>query len=179
MVAQKTLEGSGCATRILPHPMPGALVLCRVLRRKAKSGKKRLSASNKKKASSYQRVTLKNMSHADLFAHGVSLFNSRHFFEAHEAWEEIWLHTERPEKTFLQGLIQVTAAFHHHSRRNLHGTESLLRAGLEKLEPFPPHHRDLRIDRLRASVRHWLSALAREKQERRPSLPRLLKFVEN
>ncbi len=67
---------------------------------------------------------------AELFARGIELFNTRYFFEAHEAWEEIWLHTEPPEKTFLQGLIQVTAAFHHHSRENLRGTKSLLRAGL-------------------------------------------------
>jgi hypothetical protein len=141
------------------------------LRRKAKSGGKRHSPP-KQRTPADARAT-------DLFAHGVALFNSRHFFEAHEAWEEIWLHTERPEKTFLQGLIQVTAAFHHHSRKNLQGTESLLRAGLEKLEAFPPDHRHLRIDRLRASVRHWLATLGRGPAALRPPLPRLLKCVEN
>jgi len=32
--------------------------------------------------------------------------------------EEVWLETVNPEKMFLQGLIQVAAAFHHHSRAN-------------------------------------------------------------
>jgi predicted metal-dependent hydrolase len=131
------------------------------------------------KKSSAAQVRTTGEHSTDLFARGVALFNSRHFFEAHEAWEEIWLHTERPEKTFLQGLIQVTAAFHHHSRKNLAGTESLLRAGLEKLEAFPAHHRQLRIDRLRASVRRWLATIARGNHARRPPLPRLLKVTRN
>jgi predicted metal-dependent hydrolase len=111
--------------------------------------------------------------HADLFAHGIALFNSRHFFEAHEAWEEIWLHTHPPEKTFLQGLIQVTAAFHHHSRNNLRGTKSLLRAGLDKLDAFPANHRGLHIDRLRGAVRDWLAALHQENNARQPALPKI------
>ena len=110
---------------------------------------------------------------AELFARGIELFNTRYFFEAHEAWEEIWLHTEPPEKTFLQGLIQVTAAFHHHSRENLRGTKSLLRAGLLKLEDFPPHHRGLDIEKLRITVRRWLAILDGAGEIRRPALPRI------
>jgi predicted metal-dependent hydrolase len=108
-----------------------------------------------------------------LFERGVALFNSRHFFEAHEAWEEIWLHTQPPEKTFLQGLIQVTAAFHHHSRENLRGFKSLLRAGLLKLEVFPAEHRGLQIERLRASARRWIAALENKEHDRRPGLPKI------
>lgn len=110
---------------------------------------------------------------AELFTRGIELFNSRYFFEAHEAWEEIWLHTEPPEKTFLQGLIQVTAAFHHHSRENLRGTKSLLRAGLLKLEDFPPHHRGLNIEKLREVARRWLAALDRAENNSWPALPRI------
>jgi uncharacterized protein len=110
---------------------------------------------------------------AELFAHGVTLFNTRYFFEAHEAWEEIWLHTAPPEKTFLQGLIQVTAAFHHHSRENLRGTKSLLRAGLLKLEDFPPHHRGLHVEKLRKVARRWLEVLDSGETVSRPALPRI------
>jgi uncharacterized protein len=110
---------------------------------------------------------------AELFARGIELFNTRYFFEAHEAWEEIWLHTEPPEKTFLQGLIQVTAAFHHHSRENLRGTKSLLCAGLLKLEDFPPHHRGLNIEKLREVARRWLAALDRAETNSWPALPRI------
>src|SRR5258707_15213698 len=94
----------------------------------ATSGKKPASQPAALRASAVSPPPHK--SESELFAHGVALFNTRYFFEAHEAWEEIWLHTPPPEKTFLQGLIQVTAAFHHQSRENLRGTASLLRAGL-------------------------------------------------
>ncbi len=40
---------------------------------------------------------------------------------------------EEPEKTFLQGLIQVAAAFHHFQRGNCAGTISLLRSALRRL----------------------------------------------
>ncbi len=106
-----------------------------------------------------------------IFEHGVALFNRRQFFEAHEVWEEIWLHASLPEKTFLQGLIQVTAAFHHHSRANLHGMESLLRRGLAKLDQFPASHRNLKIGALRASARAWLAALHSAHTTRSPRLP--------
>ena len=45
---------------------------------------------------------------------------------------------------FLQGLIQVAAAFHHYSRANSLSTRNLLHAGLLKLDFFPEEHRGLR-----------------------------------
>lgn len=155
-----------------------ALLLCRVMSAKSKSGLP--VGKPRKKLTTQPKVIPTNLSETKshgseegLFAHGVELFNARYFFEAHEAWEEIWLHTEPPEKTFLQGLIQVTAAFHHHSRENLRGTKSLLRAGLLKLEDFPPHHRGLNIEKLREVARRWLAALDRAGNNSWPALPRI------
>ena len=48
----------------------------------------------------------------NLFA-GLRCFHSGAFFEAHEHWESVWLAAQEPEKTFLQGLIQIAAAFYH------------------------------------------------------------------
>ena len=36
---------------------------------------------------------------------GVVLFNQGDFFEAHEAWEALWMDTAGEEKKFIQGLI--------------------------------------------------------------------------
>ena len=94
-----------------------------------------------------------------LFQQGLEAFNSAQFFEAHEHWEEVWLETPAPDRTFLQGLIQVAAAFHHYTRENRRGTQTLLEAGLTKLELFPSVHWGLEIAPLRASVRQWLAAL--------------------
>src|SRR5579859_4880065 len=88
-----------------------------------------------------------------LYLKGLEAFNTEHFYEAHEHWEEVWLETPNPDKKFLQGLIQVAAAFHHHSRANLLGTHNLLREGLRKLDDFPGRHGGLEIAKLREDVR--------------------------
>ena len=94
-----------------------------------------------------------------LYQKGLEAFNSAHFYDAHEHWEEVWLETPNPDKKFLQGLIQVAAAFHHYSRANLPGTRNLLQAGLLKLNSFPEVHGGLEIEALREAVREWLAAL--------------------
>jgi len=94
-----------------------------------------------------------------LFKKGLEAFNSDHFYDAHEHWEEVWLETPHPDKVFLQGLIQVAAAFHHYSRANVKGTRNLLRAGLLKLDLFPEVHGGLAVEPLRSAVRAWLAAL--------------------
>ena len=65
---------------------------------------------------------------------GIHLFNTRKFFEAHEALEAVWLKAKGDRKTFLHGLIQVAAAFHHHTHGNRAGFRSLLEKGCTKLE---------------------------------------------
>jgi predicted metal-dependent hydrolase len=71
-------------------------------------------------------------------AEGLRLYEAGEFFTAHEAWESVWLESPEPEKTFLQGLIQVTAAFHHLQRNNPLGTMLLLQAALRRLDRYPP-----------------------------------------
>jgi predicted metal-dependent hydrolase len=99
------------------------------------------------------------MKESEPFRKGVALFNSRKFFEAHEVWEELWLIEPEPEKTFLQGLIQVAAACHHHGRGNLRGTQSLLAAGLAKLGRFPDDHRGIDLAELRLKAQNWTETL--------------------
>jgi predicted metal-dependent hydrolase len=110
---------------------------------------------------------------ARLYQKGLDAFNSGNFYEAHEHWEEVWLETPHPDKMFLQGLIQVAAAFHHYSRSNLQGTRNLLRAGLLKLECFPEIHGDLEIEALRKAVREWLASLDTEENHKSGKPPRI------
>jgi len=42
---------------------------------------------------------------------GIRLFNDRQFFASHEVWEEFYLDSEAENKPFLEGLIQLAAAF--------------------------------------------------------------------
>lgn len=49
------------------------------------------------------------------YLQGITLFNAGDYFEAHEAWESLWLSSTGTERTFYQGLIQLAAAMHHYS----------------------------------------------------------------
>lgn len=70
-------------------------------------------------------------------ATGIDLFNAHDFWHAHEAWEEIWLRSEGDEKQFLQGLIQLAAAYHHVKRGTLRGAPRLFDAALRRLGGSP------------------------------------------
>lgn len=93
-------------------------------------------------------------------AEGLRCYRAEQFFLAHEHWEAIWLRCQDPEKAFLQGLIQIAAAFHHLQRNNLIGSASLLQGALKRLDPLPDHFGGVAVGPLRESVRHWLHALS-------------------
>jgi predicted metal-dependent hydrolase len=80
---------------------------------------------------------LAGLSAEELMGLGVSLYNAGHFFEAHEAWEAVWLDAARELRALYQGLIQVTAAFVHVTRGEYPGSVRLLAEGIEKLRRYP------------------------------------------
>ena len=102
-------------------------------------------------------------------AEGLRCYRSQEFFLAHEHWEDVWRVCAGPEKTFLQALIQIAAAFHHLRRQNPVGAASLLGAALRKLEAFPAAYGGVAVEALRESVRAWIEALKRN--EPSPALP--------
>lgn len=74
---------------------------------------------------------------------GIRLFNDEQFFECHEVLEQAWLEASGPQKTILQGLIQVAVAFYHLRRENFVGARRLLAAGLEKLSELAPQQAEV------------------------------------
>ena len=86
---------------------------------------------------------------------GIRLFNTQKYFEAHEALEAVWLKAQGEEKEFLHGLIQIAAAFHHHSRGNSAGFRSLLEKGLRKLERFGDVKDGINLESLRKQLQPW------------------------
>lgn len=78
-------------------------------------------------------------------AEGLLRYEAGEYFAAHEAWESLWLESHEPDKRFLQGLIQITAAFHHLQRNNQLGAVRLLQAALLRLEQSPPHFGGLNV----------------------------------
>src|SRR6266498_2339890 len=104
---------------------------------------------------------------------GLRCFHSGEYFEAHEHWELVWLALPEPEKTFLQGLIQITAAFHHFQRGNNLGTVSLMRSAMRRLDGYPDVFAGIVVAPLRAAIRSWIEALESIPQSSPPPVPRL------
>ncbi len=104
-------------------------------------------------------MLLEEKEKAAAFRRGMEQFNAREFWEAHESWELVWLPAAEPDKTFLQGIIQVSAGFHHYTENNRAGARSLLRRGLDKIERSPGDYRGLQLEELRVVARAWLAAL--------------------
>jgi predicted metal-dependent hydrolase len=107
------------------------------------------------------------------FQRGIALFNAHKFFEAHEVWEELWLLEPEPDRIFLQGLIQLAAAFHHYSRGNSRGAESLLAAGIVKLGRFPGNHHGLALAKFRAAAKRWARMLGARTDPGLQKLPQI------
>jgi predicted metal-dependent hydrolase len=105
------------------------------------------------------------------FLEGVEHFNKLEFWEAHESWEEIWLQAESDTEQFLQGLIQVAAAYHHIRRGTFSDAVRLFDAAFGRLEPFPPDHCGVDRPPLREIAekhRDWVAdLLARNAREER------------
>ena len=77
---------------------------------------------------------------------GIKHFNARRYFEAHEAWEEIWLHSSGEAKLFYQMIIQAAVGLHHYERSNVRGARGMYNNVMEKLERLPSSFMSLNLD---------------------------------
>jgi len=93
------------------------------------------------------------------YEHGRALFNSGHYYDAHEVLEDVWRASSGPEKRFLQGLIQIAVALHHHSTGNLTGARSLLARARRNLEQYPERYGGIELAGLLVGVQQWEEAL--------------------
>ena len=91
---------------------------------------------------------------------GIELFNSGHYWEAHEAWEGDWVPIRKgPESGFYKGLIQVAAGCLHYTRRNRRGAVNKWRSGADYLRPYLPAHLGVHLAPLVGSVDGYLAAM--------------------
>jgi hypothetical protein len=71
---------------------------------------------------------------------GILLFNRGDFFEAHEAWEALWMDTAAPDKRFYQALIQAAVGLCHFCNGNVRGAVKLYHSSREYMGRFPSPH---------------------------------------
>src|SRR5271169_106776 len=104
---------------------------------------------------------------------GLRCYRAQEFFAAHEHWEGVWLGSKEPEKSFLQGLIQVAAAFHHLQRGNPRGTRSLLERARLRLQRYPEYFWGIDVTALCREIDEWLQVLEADRATQGRSYPQL------
>ena len=83
-----------------------------------------------------------------LYLKGIEYFNECEFFEAHDAWEELWTDYSADDRTFYQGLIQVAVCLHHFCNGNIRGAKKLYVGSRDYLEKYRPFHEGLDLEKL-------------------------------
>ena len=97
----------------------------------------------------------------DRFFQGIREFNSGRYFEAHEVLEDLWHEYRETDRTFIQGLIQISAGFYHFRCSNWKGAASQLSKGLKKLEPYKPEHLGIELGDFLAKIESCLQEVQR------------------
>ena len=95
----------------------------------------------------------------DLLDEGIIFFNCGRFFEAHEAWEDLWRQESGGRKLFYQGLVQAAVALHHLSKSNRVGAQAQLEKSISKLDQYASDEAGLDVVRLRRELRQVLERL--------------------
>jgi len=88
-----------------------------------------------------------------LFQKGLMEYEKGDYFEAHEAWEDLWSDYNLPDRKFIQGLIQLSVSFVHLRNGNMNGARSLLKKCSEKFEPYQHLQRGINMDELKMSIK--------------------------
>ena len=85
-------------------------------------------------------------------AKGLGCYERGEFFLAHEDWEAVWLGLRDPEKSFLQAIIQISAALHHLHAGNRIGALSLMRRAKLRIDAEPTEFSGLQVETLREDL---------------------------
>ena len=75
-----------------------------------------------------------NKSFEDIFLDALNLFNNQKWYEAHDAFEDIWNTLEGDERQIIQGILQVSVSQFHLSKGNLNGATILMGEGLGRIK---------------------------------------------
>ncbi|MBI1387962.1 MAG: DUF309 domain-containing protein [bacterium] len=105
-------------------------------------------------------LSVKNWRENELYLYGIDLFNHGYYWEAHEAWEDVWNATghEKHPARFCKALIQFTAVGVKALEGRILGVRTLSKCAKRgfvslSLELLPPDGRYLGLS-LAALIRH-------------------------
>ena len=106
------------------------------------------------------------------FWQGVEEFNHQEYYSCHDTLEALWMESTEPQKTFYQGVLQISVALYHLNNHNWRGAAILLGEGINRLRYYQPIYVDIDVDTLVEESVELLSALQQTNAEK------LAEFVE-
>jgi len=92
-----------------------------------------------------------------LYLKGIKHFNECEFFEAHEAWEELWTEYRGEGRKYFQGLIQAAVALHHFGNGNLRGAKKVFFTSRGYLDSYAPSYEGLDLEKFLAEYEQCFS----------------------
>ncbi len=121
------------------------------------------------------------------FWQGVELFNTGQFYACHDILEALWMESTEPDKSFYQGILQISVALYHLGNGNLKGAIILLGEGSNRLASYPSIYSQVDVDQLLEQSIALLKALQQKQLEQSDSssfeadtlpLPRVVRVEE-
>jgi len=87
---------------------------------------------------------------------GIGLFNQGSFFESHEILEQLYHDTEEANKPFLEGLIQLAAAFRLYTDfGSTQGPVRMIYQALIRFENYQPAYLEIKVREMCETMESW------------------------
>jgi len=100
------------------------------------------------------------------FWQGIEQFNHQQFYACHDTLEALWIEATEPDKTFYQGILQISVALYHLGNLNWRGAVILLGEGMNRLQRYPASFSGIDVDQLLAESAVLLAKLQEIGQDR-------------
>jgi hypothetical protein len=105
---------------------------------------------------------------------GIRLFNEQRFFECHEILEPYYQETEAQNKPFLEGLIQLAAAFRlYHEFGEINGPVRMIHQALIRFDNYQPAFLEIRVNELSQAAEAWAKAAEKAADRINSTLPKI------
>ena len=92
----------------------------------------------------------------EILAKAKLLFNAERYWECHEVLENLWRQKQGPEKSLLQGIILVCAAYVHHQKGEDAVGLGVLKRAIPQLTFSDPAYGGFSVEGLRSSSQRTL-----------------------
>ncbi len=107
---------------------------------------------------------------------GIAEFRQGLYFEAHDAWEEVWRELSGRRRLFWQAMIQLAVGTHHWNNGNRRGCQSVWNKALNKCDTLGQQYHTAAPDPLLCLMAILYDCLTALEEEQDP-LPLIADFA--